>query len=76
MPGSYMPIHSGMLNRIFDALPVRPFNLALMGPFAQHSRFDSKTSACCWPGAPQEPSSPSAASAGTPDPNDRRSIRR
>ena len=40
MPGSYMPIHSGMLNRISDALPVRPFNLALMGPFAQHSRFD------------------------------------
>ena len=28
------------------------------------------------PGAPQEPSSPSAASAGTPDPNDRRSVRR
>jgi len=40
VPGSYMPIHSGMLNRISDALPVRPFNLALMGPFAQHSRFD------------------------------------
>jgi hypothetical protein len=35
-----------------------------------------KTSACCWPGAPQEPSSPSAASAGIQDPNNRRSIRR
>jgi hypothetical protein len=26
--GSYMPIHSDMLNRISGALPVRPFNLA------------------------------------------------
>ena len=40
--GSYMPIHSDMLNRISGALPVRPFNLALMGPFAQHSGFDWK----------------------------------
>ena len=31
-----------MLNRISGALPVRPFNLALMGPFAQHSGFDWK----------------------------------
>jgi hypothetical protein len=38
--GSYMPIHSDVLNRISGALPVRPFNLALMGPFAQHSGFD------------------------------------
>jgi ABC-2 type transport system permease protein len=38
--GSYMPIHSGVLNRISGALPVRPFNQALMGPFAQHSGFD------------------------------------
>jgi hypothetical protein len=29
------------------ALPVRPFNQALMGLFAQHSGFDWKTSACC-----------------------------
>jgi hypothetical protein len=34
-----------------------------------------KTSAC-WPGAPQEPSPPSAASAGAPDPNDRKPYRR
>ncbi len=40
--GSYMPIHSDVLNRISGALPVRPFNLALMGPFAQHSGFDWK----------------------------------
>src|SRR5580704_18013822 len=40
--GSYMPIHSDMLNRISGALPVRPFNLALMGPFAQHTGFDWK----------------------------------
>ena len=40
--GSYMPIHSDMLNRISGALPVRPFNLALMGPFAQHGGFDWK----------------------------------
>lgn len=38
--GSYMPIHSGVLNRISGALPARPFNLALMGPFAQHRGFD------------------------------------
>jgi hypothetical protein len=74
--GSYMPIHSGMLNRISGVLPVRPFNLALMGPFAQQRVRLEGTSACCWPGAPQEPSAPSAASAGIPDPNDRRSIQR
>jgi ABC-2 type transport system permease protein len=37
-----MPIHSEVLNRISGALPVRPFNLALMGPFAQHGGFDWK----------------------------------
>ena len=40
--GTYMPIHSSMLNRIADALPVRPFNQALLGPFAQHTGFDGK----------------------------------
>ena len=40
--GSYMPIHSDVLNRISGALPVRPFNLALMVRFAQHSGFDWK----------------------------------
>jgi ABC-2 type transport system permease protein len=38
--GTYLPIHSEVLNRIADALPVRPFNLALLGPFAQHTGFD------------------------------------
>jgi ABC-2 type transport system permease protein len=41
--GTYMPIHSAALNRITDALPVRPFNQALLGPFAQHSGFDWKS---------------------------------
>jgi ABC-2 type transport system permease protein len=40
--GSYLPIHSQVLNRITGALPVRPFNQALIGPFAQHSGFDWK----------------------------------
>ena len=38
--GTYMPIHSAALNRIAGALPVRPFNQALLGPFAQHTGFD------------------------------------
>ena len=38
--GTYMPIHSAMLNHIASALPVRPFNQALLGPFAQHTGFD------------------------------------
>ena len=37
--GTYMPIHSGVLNRISGLLPVRPFNQALLGPFAQHTGF-------------------------------------
>lgn len=37
--GTYFPIHSGVLNHIADVLPVRPFNLALLGPFAQHTGF-------------------------------------
>jgi hypothetical protein len=40
--GTYMPIHSAMLNRISGVLPVRPFNEALLGPFAQHAGFDWK----------------------------------
>jgi ABC-2 type transport system permease protein len=40
--GTYMPIHSAMLNRISGALPVRPFNEALLGPFAQHTGFGWK----------------------------------
>lgn len=38
--GSYFPIHSATLNRISGALPVRPFNQALLGPFARHAGLD------------------------------------
>jgi ABC-2 type transport system permease protein len=38
--GTYFPIHSDVLNNIAGALPVRPFNQALLGPFAQHTGFD------------------------------------
>jgi ABC-2 type transport system permease protein len=37
--GSYMPIHSTALNSLASALPVRPFNEALLGPFARHTGF-------------------------------------
>jgi ABC-2 type transport system permease protein len=37
--GTYMPIHSTALNRLASALPVRPFNEALLGPFARHTGF-------------------------------------
>lgn len=40
--GTYMPIHSGVLNRVSGWLPVRPFNEALLGSFAQHSGIDWK----------------------------------
>ena len=42
LSGTYMPIHSDVLNRISGALPVRPFNEALLGPFAQHTGFEWK----------------------------------
>lgn len=38
--GTYLPIHSAMLNNIAGALPVRPFNQALLGPFAHHTGLD------------------------------------
>ena len=38
--GTYMPIHSAALNRVSGLLPVRPFNQALLGPFAHHTGFD------------------------------------
>jgi ABC-2 type transport system permease protein len=38
--GTYFPIHSAVLNRIAGALPVRPFNQALLGPFARHASLD------------------------------------
>jgi ABC-2 type transport system permease protein len=40
--GTYIPIHSNALNRISGALPVRPFNEALLAPFAQHAGLDWK----------------------------------
>ena len=40
--GYYLPIHSALLNRISGWLPVRPFNQALLGPFAQHGGVDWK----------------------------------
>ncbi|HEX3787112.1 MAG TPA: ABC transporter permease [Pseudonocardiaceae bacterium] len=38
--GTYFPIHAAVLNHIADVLPVRPFNEALLGPFAEHTGFD------------------------------------
>jgi ABC-2 type transport system permease protein len=38
--GTYGPIHSALLNRVSGWLPVRPFNEALTGPFAQHAGAD------------------------------------
>jgi len=38
--GTYMPIHSAALNRVASYLPVRPFNQALLGPFAHRTGFD------------------------------------
>jgi ABC-2 type transport system permease protein len=38
--GTYGPIHSALLNHVCGWLPVRPFNEALTGPFAQHAGAD------------------------------------
>jgi ABC-2 type transport system permease protein len=38
--GTYLPIHSALLNRVAGWLPVRPFNEALTAPFAQHASAD------------------------------------
>ncbi|HUB40768.1 MAG TPA: ABC transporter permease [Streptosporangiaceae bacterium] len=40
--GTYLPIHSEMLNRVAGWLPVRPFNEALLGPLALHEGPDWK----------------------------------
>ena len=37
LSGTYLPIHSQILNRVSGLLPVRPLNQALLGPFAQHT---------------------------------------
>jgi ABC-2 type transport system permease protein len=38
--GTYLPIHSPVLNQVAGWLPVRPLNEALMAPFAQHANAD------------------------------------
>jgi ABC-2 type transport system permease protein len=38
--GTYMPIHFVLLSRSSGWLPVRPFNEALTGPFAEHAGAD------------------------------------
>ena len=38
--GTYMPINSALLDRSAGWLPVRPFNEALTGPFAEHTGAD------------------------------------
>lgn len=40
LSGTYFPIHSTVLNHIADVFPVRPFNQALIGPFARHTGYD------------------------------------
>ncbi|MEU5054556.1 MULTISPECIES: ABC transporter permease [Streptomyces] len=37
--GSYFPIHSEVLNNIAGLLPVKPFNDAMLAPFAQNSGY-------------------------------------
>lgn len=37
--GTYLPIHSSVLNQVTGVLPVRPFNQVLLGPFAEHTGF-------------------------------------
>jgi ABC-2 type transport system permease protein len=41
--GTYLPIHSRLVNDITGALPVRPFNEALLGAFALHNGFAWKS---------------------------------
>jgi ABC-2 type transport system permease protein len=38
--GTYIPIHSDLLNRVSGALPIRPFNQSLLGPLSQHTGID------------------------------------
>jgi ABC-2 type transport system permease protein len=40
LSGTYLPIHSALLNQITGWLPVRPFNEALTGPIARHAGAD------------------------------------
>jgi ABC-2 type transport system permease protein len=43
LSGTYMPIHSGLVAGVTAALPVRPFNEALLGALAQHTGFAWKS---------------------------------
>lgn len=43
LSGTYLPIHSAVLNGISGVLPVRPFNQALLGAFAMHTGFAWKS---------------------------------
>jgi ABC-2 type transport system permease protein len=40
--GSYFPIHSDVMNTIAGLLPVKPFNDAMLAPFAHHGGFQWK----------------------------------
>ena len=40
LSGTYLPIHSAVLNQVAGWLPVRPFNEALTAPFAQNANAD------------------------------------
>jgi ABC-2 type transport system permease protein len=40
LSGTYLPIHSSVLNQVAGWLPVRPFNEALIAPFAENARSD------------------------------------
>jgi ABC-2 type transport system permease protein len=53
LSGTYLPIHSALINRVAGVLPVRPFNQALIGSFGLHAGFDWKSLAVllAWGGA-------------------------
>ena len=59
------------LNQVAGGLPVRPFNEALTGPFAQHAGADWRAWRCSPPGARPARWSRSAASAGIRGPSRR-----
>jgi ABC-2 type transport system permease protein len=40
LSGTYLPIHSQVLNRVTGWLPIRPFNEALTGPLSWHTGAD------------------------------------
>ena len=40
LSGTYLPIHSQLINRVTGWLPVRPFNEALTGPLSRHTSPD------------------------------------